>query len=128
IAKIGVRSTLWVRFQPRRRLTTDAVAVRSLPADAGRSALDRLTVLRRERRIAIGFELGDQANVVALRNEAGDKARAAREVDQRVNLLQMRQDEVQGHSRMTLRNRGNHAGTDRLPRLVPDGEIEGTTG
>src|SRR3954452_18225902 len=122
------RGSTRVSFQPADRLLLDARLVAGLPADSSDRLIDRLAIGWAQVRLSVSVELRHERRVAALLGQLTDEAGPAGAVDQRIDLRQMRQDEIEREGRVLSRGRPDHSGAYRLPRLVGQREVERAPG
>src|SRR4051794_40508035 len=89
-----------VSLQPAERLLLGARFVAGLPADSSDRLIDRLAIGWAQVRLSISVELRHERRVAALLGQLTDEPRAAGAVDQRIDLRQMRQDEIERQGRV----------------------------
>ena len=102
----------------RGRLSRISKRMRSIACSIG------LRSRRGEVGLRIGFEHRDQRRIAAAADQPLHEARAAGDVDQLVDLRQMREDEIDRQPRMAAGDRGDDARADRLAGLVGQRELE----
>ena len=76
--------------------------------------------------LRVGVEYRDQGLIVARVGEPPHERRAARDVDQPVNLVEVGQHEIDSQLRMQRCDRTDDPGANRLAWLIGQSEVEGT--